>query len=323
MRFFRYAPSLIILFFISMLIAFPEKYVQSVYNGTLLFAVNVLPAMFPFFFFSGLLTSLGAADALACVFDRPMRKLFKVPPVGAYVFSISILSGYPVGAKLLADLYSANRLSSKECAKISTFTSTSGPLFIVGTVGTAMLCNKLAGYIILFSHVSGALLNGLLYRNIKTENTSAVPASALISYDNLLSEGITSALKSVLIVGGYIAVFNMIADALSDTGLFGIITFPLQLVKASEDTLSCANALITGIIEVTRGCLELSRTGLGPALTATCACFLISFGGLSVTLQSLTFLSKCKIKAGFYLLSKLTQAIVSCGICLPVCLLIL
>jgi nucleoside recognition membrane protein YjiH len=77
---------------------------------------------------------------------------------------MSVLSGYPVGAKLTADFYEKGLITKGQACRITTFTSTSGPLFIVGTVGIGMFHSAKLGIIILLSHFIGAILNGLIYR---------------------------------------------------------------------------------------------------------------------------------------------------------------
>ena len=49
------------------------------------------------------------------------------------------------------------------------FCSTSGPMFIIGAVGAGMFNSTFAGYIMFTSHVLGAFLNGIIYRNIKVK----------------------------------------------------------------------------------------------------------------------------------------------------------
>ena len=51
-------------FFVICLVADPKRYIASVYNGMLLFATSVAPALFPFFFFTRILTSVGTAQIL-------------------------------------------------------------------------------------------------------------------------------------------------------------------------------------------------------------------------------------------------------------------
>lgn len=315
----RYVFIIITAFFMVMLIIFPEKYILSVANGLNLYALNVLPALFPFIFFSKLLGELNFGYDLGKLMNKPIKKLYNVPGISGYVLVMAMLSGYPVGAKVLSDLYEKNYITTSEAKTISAFTSCSGPLFIVGTVGIIMLNNKLGGFIILISHYLGTLINGLIYRKkSKIRESSTVLLPPLIDSNKLLSESITNSIISVAIVGGYIALFNLILDIITD---FSIIAFFAKLFSFSLD-YNLGTGFFSSIIEITKGCLIMSKSGISIKIIVPLCTFAITFGGISVTLQSLTFLSKCKIKPAFYLLSKFTQAIISTVISIPICLLL-
>jgi len=87
------------------------------------------------------------------------------------VFFLSILSGYPVGSKIIADLYKSNEISKTDAIKTASFCSNSGPMFILGSVAIGMFANKTMGILILISHIFGALFNGVIYRNLGANNT--------------------------------------------------------------------------------------------------------------------------------------------------------
>lgn len=304
--------SLIICFFICCLVINPQRYIQSIFNGMLLFAKNVAPALLPFFFFTKLLTGLGGANAMGKLLKKPISKLFNAPSQSGYILVMSLLSGYPVGAKLIDDFYENGVFSIDNCKKVSTFTSTSGPLFVVGTVGTLMLSSPKAGYVLFLCHALGALANGLLFRGRKREE-KALPQPITFKDDGqLLSTSITSSILSVLVVGGYIAIFSMIIDIAIDFKVIDALGFllskPLALFGMPKEI---ADACIVSIIEITRGCQFFAQSGVDIKTILPFIAGLLSFGGLSITFQSLTFLKNCKIKTSYYFLVKLTQAILT------------
>ncbi|MDE6758338.1 MAG: hypothetical protein K2O95_04320 [Clostridia bacterium] len=303
--------SLILCFFILCLVINPQRYIESIFSGMLLFAKNVAPALFPFFFFTKLLTGLGMANSLGRALKRPISRLYNAPGESGYILVMSLISGYPIGAKLISDFYENGIFSVKNCKKVSSFTSTSGPLFVVGTVGTLMFSSPKAGYVLFLCHALGALINGLLYRGRKSvSEISAMPASA--KDDKLLNNSITSSILSVLIVGGYIAIFSMIIDIAIDIKLVDAIAFllekPLSWFSIPSEV---ASATVISMIEITRGCQAFAQSGIDIKIILPFVAGLLSFGGLSITFQSLTFLKNCKIKTPYYFLTKLTQAIIT------------
>ena len=132
------------------LIINPAKYMNSITVGLKLFSVSVLPALFPFFFFSKILTSLDVASSFGKAIQKPLRKIYNAPPITGYIVVMSMMSGYPLGAKLVSDCFSLGIIDENEAKSISTLASTSGPLFILGTIGASMLNNSLVGLTIIF-----------------------------------------------------------------------------------------------------------------------------------------------------------------------------
>lgn len=303
--------SIIICFFIICLVVNPQRYIQSIFNGMLLFAKNVAPALFPFFFFTKLLTGLGAASAMGKALKKPISRLYNSPAESGYILVMSLISGYPIGAKLISDFYENGNFSIPNCKKVSTFTSTSGPLFVVGTVGTLMFSSPKAGYVLFLCHGLGALLNGLIYRGKKSEE-KLLPMPKAKRDEELLNTSITSSILSVLVVGGYIAIFSMVIDIASDLKIIDSLAYllskPLALVGISKDI---AAPIVMSAIEITRGCQAFAQSGADIKIILPFVAGLLSFGGLSITFQSLTFLRQCKVSAAFYFLAKLTQAIIT------------
>ena len=284
------------------MLAKPDYYLQSARRGLSLFATSVLPSLFPFYFCSLLLTYMGAVGAISKAGAKGVKLLYNAPKESAYVLFLSLLCGYPVGASTIYELYSVGAISSKDAKSICAFCSTSGPIFMIGTIGGAIFSNQKVGAIVLVAHYLGALLNGLIYRKRKSDAT-AHAFSTPADVDGLLSKAISKATINMLYVGGYIVICGMIADTLELVGIRGALS---GLNSASEPMLSC----IYSLIEMTRASIECSKCDNLQLAVALCT-GAVSLGGLSVTLQSYTFLSKCGV--GFFelILKKATQCALS------------
>lgn len=283
----------------------PAIYITSCLNGIIVWATVVLPALLPFMFFTKTLTELGVAEILATKF-KLFPKIFKVPSVAVYVFVLSILSGYPVGAKIVADLYESGNITKEEAYKITTFTSNSGPMFILGSVGIGMFANKKLGIIILISHILGALINGLIYRNHKEKNLEK--NKKIIVKNNLsLGELMWNTVNSVLIIGGFIALFFVIIEILNNLHIFSPISNLFSSIFNCNSNIF--NAIFNGIFEITRGCLDISKLGLNEFFSGLLCTFIISFGGLATAMQAFVFLKKFDMRFSFFIKQKITHAI--------------
>lgn len=303
--------SILLLLIIACLVIIPEISIEASLNGLIVWATNILPALFPFFFFTKLIGELGFVTQISDVIAPFTKKLFNTNGISGYVYVISILSGYPVGAKLTSDLYEKKYIDRGQAHRIITFTSTSGPLFILGTVAIGMFNNKVLGYVVLLSHFIGSLTNGLLYRNYMYDKTKSSQQKLEINpSNNAIEECMLNSIKSILIVGGYICIFFMLITMINHFKLFALLT---KLISSIFPTLneSALTSIFNGIIELTRGCLDLSSCGLSTKTNAIILSGLISFGGISINLQALTFLKKMDINIKFYFSQKITHSIFS------------
>lgn len=296
---------LVITIILGAIVINPEVYITSCLNGIMVWATVVLPALLPFMFFTKTLTELGVADILASKF-KLFPKIFKVPSLAIYVFILSILSGYPVGAKIVADLYESGAISKEEAYKITTFTSNSGPMFVLGSVGIGMLTSRKLGIIILISHILGALINGLIYRNHK-ENSTEINKKIIEKNNLSIGDLMWNTVHSVLIIGGFIALFFVIIEIINNLNIFSPISNLFSKIFNCDANIF--TAIFNGIFEITRGCLDISKLGLSELISGTLCTFIISFGGLATAMQALVFLKKFDMRFSFFIKQKITHAI--------------
>ncbi|MBQ8908859.1 MAG: hypothetical protein IJY90_01010 [Clostridia bacterium] len=298
--------SLFIGYLLINMVLMPKVYINATYSGIKAWALNVLPSVLPFMIFTKLLSNLGMVDKCARFLASPCKKLFNCPSSSAVVFLTSVISGYPVGAAMTADMYQTGKISKSEAFRMCSFCSTSGPMFIVGAVGVSMLGSALYGYIILFSHVLGALLNGLIYKKLKVVDVKS-DIRQHIQSQNDLSTVIQNSVLNILSVGAIIAIFFVIITSLSP--IFNL--FPPQIA-----------CILKGIVEITKGCSDIAES-LGGIWAVATATFVISFGGISTILQSITLLNKLQMPIKTFVLQKTTHALIAVGISLLTCLILL
>lgn len=303
---------LTIFLIILIIVVSPKTYISAFSNGLNVWATILLPTIFPLIFFTKLLTDLGVFNNLGNKFSV-MQKVFKTPPISLYAFVISILSGYPVGAKIVSDLYKNGYINKSDAHKISTFTSNSGPMFIYGSVGIGMLCSRLLGLIMLISHILGAICNGLLYRNYNKKFSPTFSSYNLKPTKFSLSESMTDSVISILIIGGFISIFFIIIEIFNVFNLF----LPISLFFSK---IFCINpeiitSVLNGILEITHGCLDISSLQLSNFTTTLLCCGVITFGGFATMLQAYVFLQQIEMKLSFFLMQKTTHTIFACAIC--------
>lgn len=310
-------PSLIFsicVIFIMLLIVFnPAIFSESTISGIKLFFNSVLPGLLPFMFLTKLLTELGLVFKISKHFSKGSQKLFGTPGVSIYCFFMSIFSGYPIGAKIICDLYKQGQISSEDAKRMSIFCTTSGPIFVIGAVGVGMFSSFKLGVIIYISHILSSLICGIGYNLIfKSKNQTQTDIVFVSKTDeNIITKCLSDTINSLFLVGGFITIFYLLTEVFE---ILGIITFLTKILSKILPFLDASDisGFLYGLIEVTHGIKELSLS-LSPNIALICG--LISFSGVSIIMQSMSFLKEAKIKTHTFIFSKCVQMLLSIIFC--------
>lgn len=288
----------------------PERYLPLCLEGLNLWAMKVLPALLPFLFVTTIFSAICDLSKIAKPLSPMTSFLFRVGGYGALARIAGLMSGYPAGAKLVASLYENRLITEDEATKISVLSSTSGPTFVIGTVGIGLYADKKIGLIIFIAHAISAAIAAVIFRKYGDNRPidGLLPKKTSV---NLYSAALDSA-TAMLAVGTMIAVFYVISHILDDLK----ITYPLTvLFNLFLKDRAKAKALTAGLFECTQGCLLLSHCDNSVAMCAA----VISFGGLSVLAQSIAFLQKAKVNLKIFFAGKSIQAVISYFICKILC----
>jgi len=277
-----------------------------------LWLTKVFPSLFPFLAACGILLHIGAAERMGRLLQPFMKPLFGLSGIAAFPFFLGILSGYPTGAKITAQLYKNKLISIDEAQQILTFSNNPGPLFLIGTIGAGFFGMPFWGYPLLFCSFLGAVTTGILCRFCRkkpSENSYTYPVpSSNLPLTEALYISIADAVNTILLIGGYLILFGAFSEATEQTGIFRILSQLLFFLPFSAETLQ---GLCSGILEMTNGAYLLSRTPDTLRLRLTLISFLVSFGGLSILGQTFGVLSALPINKKDYLRGKLMNALLS------------
>ncbi len=310
----KYFFTVLFLTFTLSLILFSASNLQAAQNGLKLWANSVLPTLFPFFIATELLCKTNFIQILGKFLNKFMKPVFNVPGESAIAVIMGIISGYPVGAKVVCNLYDNKICSKSEAERLIAFTNNSGPIFILGSVGVALLGNAELGKILLISHIIASLLVGLIFRFWKKDQLDLTfrnyhsESKELIRVSNLgeiLGDAIKKSIATILSIGGFVVLFSVIISILSSLEILtGVAHFLANFGLPYDIVLS----ILTGMIEMTNGLQTASvcYNSLPVPCILTCS-FLLGFGGFSVLLQVFSIIAKSKISIKPYLYGKILQ----------------
>lgn len=300
---------------------YPEISLTSAKDGITLWIFIVLPALLPFFIVNDMLISLRVPENIARLFTPFTKVLFNTSGYGAYVFIMSIFSGYPSGAKITADLIHNKKITSQEGQKILTFSSTSGPLFIIGVVGSALLKNPIYGYLLIIAHILGAIVNGIVFNLFLPRglnSNSKLEKSKLQNkpISELLTNAILNSFYTSGIIGGYIIIFSVIIALLEKIEFFSILSSILSTIfLLPANVSSLISNFLKASLEISNGTKILSELPLQINQKLVLLSFIIAFSGLAIIGQVASVLSNTQISLKLYVLSKISQGIISALMC--------
>ena len=286
--------SLITIFFLIEFLLNSKALIRVFFNTLNLCFYNLLPNIFIFFIITDILNNYDFPYLLSKLLGRIIEKLYHLPRESSYIIFMSLTSGFPGNSKLIKDGLDNNTINSFDATRLLTMTHFANPLFIIYTIGISFFNSFKIGLIILLSHFLTNFIVGLFFRNIfkyNKKNISIVKKTPL-PFLTLLKTSFINTTKIIINVFGIIIFFAIISSTLSKY---------LNLNSFS-------NTIFNGLIEITNGLKLLSQLSFSKIKAATLATFFISFGGLSIHMQTMSILNKYNINYYIYLVSRILHA---------------
>lgn len=304
------------------LVIFSKENLSATKSGLLLWANNIIPSLFPFFIATELLAYTNIVSKIGKLLNPIMKPIFNVPGSGAYALIMGIISGYPIGAKIVTNFRQNGICSKEECERLLAFTNNSGPLFIIGTVGISLFYNSTIGILLFITHLLACLTVGILFRfwkynknSTNTNNYYYSPSNKELSFSNLgevLSKSISSATSTILIIGGFVVLFSVILSILENSRMLSIISSLLEPFFSFLGTNSSqfTSSFLSGIVELTNGLKQITSIPYKSiSFNIILSSFLLGFGGISILLQVFSIISKTDISIKPYIIGKILHGI--------------
>ncbi|MDO4608383.1 MAG: hypothetical protein Q4B40_04245 [Clostridia bacterium] len=198
------------IFLIIMLIISPEISHDGVIKGLLISANVIIPSLFPFTVCVLLL--LKSQISIKNKFLNNLTyKLFGFEFDIFIIFVLSLIGGYPVGAKLISELYSQKSINKTAANILLIYCVNAGPAFILSAVGCGMFSSYKIGVILLLSHIFSSILIAILLsaklKKIKFNNTAKINTK---SFSEIFVSCVADATKSMIQICGFIVIFSAI-----------------------------------------------------------------------------------------------------------------
>lgn len=301
---------IVLLACITSLLIFPNLCISAAQQGLLLWFNKVLPSLLPFMILIHMLTGLDSLKSISKHASLITYKLWKLPGCTLFAFIMGLLAGYPMGGRIIKDLVITGNLTPKQGEKALCFCNNCGPLFIVGTVGTALLGDVKLGYFLLIIHILSATISSILLKptfpSTTSKRTPLQIATSSKTLSTLFNEAVVNSMDTMTCIGGYIIFFSVISHLITDTY---VLQWFFKLPIINQIPTSTLQAILTSILELSNGVNSLSQISSPYTLALLSAA--LAFGGLCIYFQTLYVLEGLTLSTKPYLLSKCLQAIIS------------
>ena len=287
----------IVVIFLSLLIT-PNIITTEILEALKVFINTLFPSIFPFFLASDLLISYNFPITLNKYLKQVTKRIFHVEGASSFVIIMSMLSGFPSGAKYIRTLLDKNLINIDEANYLITFTHFANPLFVL-TVTKGIFKDIKLSYIILICMYLSNLILGFIIRpkNMQNNKKSLVPLKIPNFSTNLTSSIISS--------------FKLLAIILGNTCFFYIVT---GLIMKLFHHNQLVTILINGFFDITRGITSLTNLSGFITLKSILILTFLAFGGININMQVASIISNSNIKYSNFLIGRICQCALSIAI---------
>lgn len=295
--------------------------------GLELWFQKMIPALLPFMILSGVMVRLKLTEKTAMVIYPVLNPLFRISKNVCYAILMGFLCGFPMGARVVSELYSRQMISKREAEYLLAFCNNIGPVYFCSFALPLLGRKQVLPY--LFGMYGIPLLYGLIlrytfYHDIEYHDISyqdrksprdtvrgpiphragaemvccesaytpsqaaKTPVSVGKRLLEALDDSIQAAVQSMLTLGGYMILFNLLN------------LIPHLLLHESS-------AFFAPLLEITGGLsMLLHNAALYPDKRLVVYSLLaLSFGGSSCIAQTYTCVRESKLSVTAYIFHKI------------------
>lgn len=289
----------IVILFTVMLIS-PKAVFNGASEGLLLWFQIILPTLFPFILITNLLLYTDSIHYISGAVHGILCRIFKVSKSGSFAVITGFLCGYPMGAKVTADLVSSGYVSVDEGRYLLSFCNNTSPVFILNFIvwktlkREDLLIPSLA--ILLGVPVMMSFFFRRRYLKGSKQFTDYKQSGHTKKSWNfkILDSCIMDGFETITKVGGYIILFSVILSL--------IRSMPLQIPFLS---------FLLPSLEVTNGIVLIGESALPFSVQYPAILALTSFGGFCAVAQTQCMIQKTSLSILPYTLEKLATAAVT------------
>ncbi len=281
---------------IFLLLILPELSLNGATKGVRLWAEHIVPTLFPFMTVSMMLRLSGILSRLGFI-ARPVTKFLRVPEAAFDAIVSGFVSGCPVGAGITASLVNDGLIRQEEAGYVAAISSFCSPVFVLSTVGVKLAGNRTVGFFVLAAFYVSWILTVLILRPKGYAPSQKASEYAAPSAGGILKISVESGVKTILVVGGYIVLFSVLTEFITNIGIL------------PQDGL--VRCIVSSFLELSSACNDIVLSGFKYYVMLPFLCFAVAWGGLCIFLQVNGSVNGIHGTGAFILKFKALQAIIA------------
>ena len=234
-------------------------------NGLKIASSVIIPALFPFTVCSVFFQKSGGLLWISGKLNRVTNLFFNLTGTEFSVILISLLGGYPIGAKITDELFLSGLIEKSVAQRLLRFCVNPSPAFFISVVGMNIFNSFEVGVILFVSNtISCIILNCIFTRKKNIKDLPEYSTAEKSAISDAFVKSVYCAAEITINISAWIVLFSAIAgiikNAFSSYGLY---------------------SLICPFLEISFGINEINKIALPTHFYS----FLLSFGGVSTLCQ--------------------------------------
>ena len=289
------------LYLIFLMLRYPALSLEYASTGLTLWFTKMVPTLLPFMILSGIMIRMNLTERFVGLLHPLLHRIYGTSRNGSYTIIMGFLCGFPMGARIVGELYEQHKLSREESALLLSFCNNIGPIYFLSYVIPTLGIDRPGRPFLLMYGIP--LLYGLLLMRIRPMMTRTVsscenhpevrslraehPGSC--SLLAAIDASVLSGLIGIARLGGYMVFFNLLT----------IVFQPFQHVNTN--ILNIYRCLL----EITSG-IDCSGRSINYAIL-----ILLPFGGFSCIAQTYSMIRQTDLSLRPYVYHKTVQTAVT------------
>lgn len=272
---------------------FTKECSKGALSGIYFCAEVLVPSIFPFMVISVFVVKSGISAMLGRYLDGVTRASFGLSGKCGTVILLSVIGGYPVGARGLMQLYEHGELDKNSARKAAYFAVGAGPGFLLSFVGVRLLNSFEVGACILGAQVVSVIILGIankyIFRENRVYNSNQETKKDYCSLTDAVVESTVSATYGILEMCGMVVAFSAVGNVIR------------SLIESDV-----ARKYVDILLEVTAACNTLTKDR-----NVLLIAFSVGFAGLCVHFQIFQALKGIQINKVLFFLYRILQGLIT------------